>query len=303
LRLYVAGRLNYDTVVQVDRLLERGRKYVGRVLTEGFGGTGANIAIAAARAGAREVRLLAAVGEDLAERAIAFLRSEGVDTRHVAVLKGASGRAIILVDSSGESTIVTLPGVNNMLSLEHVPRDVGEVDGVVVANVPLDVAKSIVVQTTSTQAVFMDPGASWNPFELAEEVRGECFVLPNKREFDHHANSASFSRRCITIVKMGSQGAIAYIYTKRKVIAVSSLPVEKLGIRIASTSGCGDVFTGVFSVIYLESKSLEKALLYATIAAGLKTAKPLSFDSPRRVELEEAVEELSKHVSLYESSL
>jgi len=302
LRLYVAGRINYDTVILVDRPLERGRKYVGKVLVEGFGGTGTNIAIAAARTGARDVHLFAAIGDDLAEKALAFLKSEGVNTEHVMIFRGSSGKALILVDNLGEPVVVTLPGVNNLLTPEHVPRDIGEADGVIVANVPLSVAKSITMQTTSSQAIFMDPGALWNPFELAEEVKGECFLLPNKREFDHHKNSASITDRCITIVKMGSQGSAAHIHSRRRIITMSSLPIEKLGMKIVSTSGCGDVFTGVFAEIYLESKSLEKALIYATIAAGLKTTKTLSYDSPKRTELEEAVEKYSKYLSVNETS-
>jgi ribokinase len=303
LKLYVTGRLNYDTVIQIGAPLERGRKYVGSVVAEGFGGTGANIAVAATRAGAGEVYLLAAVGEDLAEKAIAFLRGEGVNTRYVKVFREATGRAFILIDSSGESTIVTLPGANNLLAPEHIPKDIGEASGIVVANASLSVAKSIVTQATDAQVIFMDPGTLWNPFELGKEVRGECFILPNKHEFNQHTSFTSVDEHCITIVKKGIEGAVAYVYQKKRAIAVSSLPLEELGMKIVSTSGCGDVFTGVFSVIYLESRSLEKALLYASIAAGLKATKPLSYDSPKRVELEKAVEKLSKCIAIHEYSL
>ncbi|MCI4435770.1 MAG: hypothetical protein JHC33_03020 [Ignisphaera sp.] len=302
--LLVAGRINYDVVIRVDGSIEKGKKYVGSIAVEGFGGTGTNIAIAVARAGGR-VFIFGAIGEDLADKALRFFNSENVDSRFLVKVPGVSGRAYILVDSSGEPIIVTIPGANQLLKPEHVPRDMSIFRGVILGNIPYEVAKEITARANSSHVVFMDPGIAWNPLELARDVKGECFTLPNEYEYLWYLSKIDpyEDRKCIEVVKMGSRGAEAKIHNKKKIIRVSSFPIEKLGLEIVSKSGCGDVFTGVFAAIYLESRSIEKALLYATIAAGLKIVKPLSYDAPRRAELDNIAEKYSSYVSIDEEEM
>ena len=302
----VAGRINFDIIISVDGYIERGKKFVGRIVAEGVGGTGANIAISIARAGIKDVSLIGVVGKDLAERIINALKREGVDTKYVFIANEYTGRAYIFVDPSGEATIVSVVDPNTLLKDLNIPDDVLETENAyVIANTSRDVALKILRKCNKeNKVVFFDPGPAWNPFELiaeAGEAKYECFVIPNEYEFmAYQRKLISFDnipKSCVVIVKKGVRGSETYDLRNRKVLRVSSLPLKKLGLEVKSTAGCGDVFTGVFAATYLEKRNLEEALIYATVAAGVKATRILSYDSPKRDELIHLVE---KYRSLLE---
>src|SRR5438552_18372548 len=88
-RIVVVGSTMIDLVAFAERLPEPGETLVGTRFLQGFGGKGANQAVAAARFGAT-VALVNAVGDDPNGRAIlANLAEQGVDTHDV---HGRAGR-------------------------------------------------------------------------------------------------------------------------------------------------------------------------------------------------------------------
>ncbi|GAA1482123.1 ribokinase [Gordonia sinesedis] len=111
----VVGTLNMDLIVTVDRRPEVGETVLGRSLTERPGGKGANQALAAA--GQVATVLIGAVGDDDAGRRMRDAqRAGGVNTDHVVVHDGVSGRAVIEVDASGDNRIIVISGANAELS-------------------------------------------------------------------------------------------------------------------------------------------------------------------------------------------
>ncbi len=86
--IVVLGGLNYDFVLQADRLPRPGETMEGRRFYTSGGGKGANQAVAAARlAGpATAVRKVGRVGDDAEGRALlAVLAGDGVDCAGVAI--------------------------------------------------------------------------------------------------------------------------------------------------------------------------------------------------------------------------
>ena len=84
-----------------------GETVTGARLERMPGGKGANQAVAAARLGAR-TRFVGRIGTD--DLALRSLEREGVDASGVVRDEGESGVALIVVDASGENTIVVAPG-------------------------------------------------------------------------------------------------------------------------------------------------------------------------------------------------
>jgi ribokinase len=79
----VVGSVNIDVVLRCDHLPGPGETVLAGPVNEGFGGKGANQAVAAARLGA-PTRLIAAVGDDArGEAARTDLAAQGVDTTGV----------------------------------------------------------------------------------------------------------------------------------------------------------------------------------------------------------------------------
>src|SRR5271170_6473345 len=105
-RIAVVGSANTDLTTFIDRFPKAGETIFGEKFDLGFGGKGANQAVAAKLCGA-EVFMVARVGSDLFGPAtVQNFQRLGIDTSHVRQLEGvSSGVAPIFVDSSGQNRI------------------------------------------------------------------------------------------------------------------------------------------------------------------------------------------------------
>src|SRR5262249_20177971 len=112
--IVVIGSANIDLTTFTDEFPRPGETIFGREFHLGFGGKGANQAVAARRCGA-EVSMVARVGDDLFGSAyIDNFKEHGIDTTHVKVTAGvSSGVAPIFVDGAGQNRILVVKGAND----------------------------------------------------------------------------------------------------------------------------------------------------------------------------------------------
>ena len=108
------GSINSDVVYAVPRIPAPGETLATRGREVFLGGKGANMSVAAARAGAHCIHI-GAVGTD-GTWARDRLTEYGVDTRHLEVVEGDMAEAIIMVDPGGENAILLHPGSNHAIS-------------------------------------------------------------------------------------------------------------------------------------------------------------------------------------------
>src|SRR6476646_6002252 len=120
-RIAVAGSANIDLVTYTDNFPRPGETIFGREFSLGFGGKGANQAVAARLCGA-EVAMVARLGDDLFGPAnIENFAARGIDTSRVLTTHGvSSGVAPIFVEPSGQNRIWVVKGANDRLT----PADV-----------------------------------------------------------------------------------------------------------------------------------------------------------------------------------
>jgi ribokinase len=110
--IVVVGSINMDLVSRASHIPRPGETVLGTNFQMHSGGKGANQAVAVARLG-HPCILLGKVGDDaFGQQLLSALRQYGVDTSHVDVIPGISGTASILVEDSGENSIVVTPGAN-----------------------------------------------------------------------------------------------------------------------------------------------------------------------------------------------
>src|ERR1700693_2713706 len=117
----VVGSANVDLTTFNDVFPRPGETIFGKKFDLGFGGKGANQAVAARLSGA-PVAMWAKVGSDLFGPAtIKNFESQGIDARHVRIAEGvSSGVAPIFVDASGQNRIIVVQGAHDTLSPEDV---------------------------------------------------------------------------------------------------------------------------------------------------------------------------------------
>jgi ribokinase len=305
--LVACGAINWDISCFVERLPVPGEEVTIKNISRVSGGTGANVAVAAARIlGAKEVTLIGALGkDDIARQQIAALQTEGVITGGIhQIAEEESGQAYIFVDQAGENVIASHLGANARLSPEHlnkaqVKQQLQKCRGIILTDPHLDVAKELVnLARRRDIPLLWDPGILMNSNReallslvkeaevlfLNETEASALLGAENSKASVQRLQELGFSNH--TVLKLGAQGAVMLDSASGRVIEVPALPLEKLGLNVVSTVGCGDVFAGVFAAYYVMGNGLEQSLIMASAAAGLNATRSETRGSPDRAALE-----------------
>src|ERR1700737_4029500 len=120
-RIAGVGSANIDLTTFTNQFPKPGETILGQRFDLGFGGKGANQAVASRLCGA-EVFMVARVGSDLFGPAtIENFKKLGIDASHVKQVEGvSSGVAPIFVEPNGQNRIFVVKGANDRLK----PADV-----------------------------------------------------------------------------------------------------------------------------------------------------------------------------------
>ena len=306
--LVVCGAINWDISCFVERLPVPGEEVTIKHITRVSGGTGGNVAVAAARIlGAKKIVLIGALGkDDIAHQQIAALKDEGVITEGIDHIAGVeSGQAYILVDQTGQNVIASHLGANARLGLAHlnkaqVKQQLQECRGIVLTDPPLKVAEELInLAKRRDVPVLWDPGILINPNrEALQSLAKQAEVLfLNETEANALLGTDELNTGLQrlkelglgnhTVLKLGAQGAAMLEPASGTLIEIPALPLNKLGLNVINTVGCGDVFAGVFAAYYIMGANLQKSLIMASAAAGLNATQPETRGSPGRANLEE----------------
>jgi len=315
-KLVVCGAINWDVSCFVEHLPAPGEEVTVKHVTRVSGGTGANVAVAAARIlGAEQVALIAALGEDdIGHEQVATLNAEGVITDGICHMPGEeSGQAYILVDQQGQNVIASHLGANAKLCPEHlnnppVNRMLRECQGLVLTDPPLDVVTALISLAKRHRIpIFWDPGIltshGWEALRpLAKQAdviflnEAEATALFGTAEQDtilRGLQQLEFGNH--TVLKLGAKGAAMLEPATGTLIEVPSLPLKDLGLHVINTVGCGDVFVGAFAACRALQASMQESVIIASVAAGLNATRPETRGSPDRATLE-ATEQRSRNL-------
>jgi ribokinase len=292
----VVGSANIDLVTYTDDFPRPGETIFGREFSLGFGGKGANQAVAARLCGA-EVSMVARLGDDLFGPAtIENFRSFGIDVSRVLITPGvSSGVAPIFVEGSGQNRIWVVKGANDRL----LPADVDaagdllrRADFIILQlEIPLEtVYYTLRFAREHGIRTILNP-APGQKLDLAELAHAD-YLIPNETEAEALCGSPvrtldearvaaeSLVQKGVrrVIVTLGANGAI--LVTREGYHHVPPFQVKSV-----DTTGAGDAFIG--SLAYnlasgmAEIEAISRANLYAALSTtGSGTQK--SFVSRER---------------------
>lgn len=293
----VVGSANIDLTFRAARLPRPGETVFGTGYYRGFGGKGANQAVAAARLGA-DVAFVGRVGTDEFGRAIRDqLTAEGIDVTFL--LDDAdrpTGTAAILVDDAGENAIVGVPGANLGLTPEDVRAAAGLLASSAIVLAPCEtmietIAEAFRVARAAGCTCVLNPAPARDlPAELLTMLD---VIVPNESELraltgrptdalDDVAAAADVLRgrgpRTV-IVTLGSRGALI-------VAADGRTHVAGVPVTAADTSGAGDAFCGALVAALATGEPLIQAARRANVVAARSVTRPGTQASfPRREEM------------------
>lgn len=275
------GSINADHVYAVPHIPTPGETLAATALDHGLGGKGANMSVAAARAGARVVHI-GMIGAE-GDWCVAELASYGVECRHVAQDAGPSGHAIIHVDGKGENVITVFAGANARQDLARIEAALGQAgpgDWLLLQNE----TSHQVEAAQLAQALGVQVAYSAAPFE-AEALRRvlpyASLLLLNEGEFAAlGAAGIALPADCATLVTQGAAGAEWRQGETR--MQQRGFPVEAV-----DSTGAGDCFAG-YVVAGLEAgRGPKEAMAIAAAAAALSVTRPGAAGAvPDRAEVE-----------------
>ncbi|MFV2062424.1 MAG: ribokinase [Chloroflexota bacterium] len=275
----VAGSINVDLIVGVDRLPVPGETVNGHRFVQQGGGKSANQAVAASRVGA-DVTLIGAVGgDDLGTAALVALADEGVRTDACRTIEGDhTGLALIIVDDAGENQIAVAPGANARVDAAMVRETLAALkpSASTVVLVSLEFGDDA-VEAILEWAVRWHLRAIVNPAParpLSDAILAARPILtPNATEAamlsgsdDVEAAGRILSERsgAAVIVSLGAAGALLWSDD-----SVSHLPA--FSVEPVDTTGAGDALNGILAAGLARGVPLGAALRWAVAGAALST--------------------------------
>ena len=297
-RIAVVGSANTDLTTFGDSFPRAGETIFGKSFDLGFGGKGANQAVAARLSGA-DVAMVAKLGNDLfGEATVKNFASFGIDTSHVRIVDGvSSGVAPIFVEPNGQNRIIVVKGANDTL----LPADVDAaattlrgVDTIILQfEIPLETVYYTVQFARKHNIRCIVNPAPALPADLGELAAADYFV-PNETEAEVIAgipvHSIEEAKKCAAallqkgfrkvILTLGARGSLLASAEGAEVVAPFSVAPK-------DTTGAGDAFIGSFSVFLAEGLPEKEALLRANLYAALSTLRVGTQKSfPKRAEFE-----------------
>lgn len=281
-RIAVVGSANIDLTTFTDRFPKPGETIFGQSFDLGFGGKGANQAVASRLCGA-EVFMVARVGSDLFGPAtIENFKKQGIDATHVKQVNGvSSGVAPIFVEPSGQNRIFVVKGANDALK----PADVDAaadllktVDCIVLQfEIPLEtVYYCVSFARKNGIRCIVNPA----PAQLVDlkAFTGLDYFVPNESEAETitgmSVKTVDEAKECAekllaggvkrVIITLGANGSL--LASREGMEHVPAFSVKSL-----DSTGAGDAFIGSFSVFLGEGLPEREAVRRANLYAGLST--------------------------------
>jgi ribokinase len=283
-RVAVIGSANTDLTTFSDTIPRAGETLFGQRFDLGFGGKGANQAVAARLCGA-EVLMVAKVGDDLfGEATIENFASFGIDTRHVKTVPGVStGAAAILVEPNGDNRIIVVKGANDELraaDVDAAASQLRQVDTIILQfEVPLEtVYHAVRFAHTHGIRCIVNPAPAL-PADLTRLSQAD-YLIPNETEAEQlsgrSVRTLDQARDCANeLLRQGFQRVVLTLGSRGSLIAgpQGTVHVAPHEVEAVDTTGAGDAFIGSLAVFLAEGLPETDALAAANLYAALSTTR------------------------------
>jgi ribokinase len=281
-RIAVVGSANIDLTTFTGRFPKPGETIFGDSFDLGFGGKGANQAVAARLCGA-DVFMVARVGSDLFGPAtIENFKKQGIDATHVKQVEGvSSGVAPIFVEPNGQNRIFVVKGANDRLK----PADVDAaaellktVDCIVLQfEIPLETVYHCVRFASKNGIRCIVNPAPAQPVDL-KALEGLDYFVPNESESETIAgmpvrNVEDAKKVAEKLLTSGVKRVIITLGANGSLLAgrdgMEHIPA--FSVKSVDSTGAGDAFIGSFAVFLGEGLPEREAVRRANLYAGLST--------------------------------
>jgi ribokinase len=281
-RIAVIGSANIDLTTFCDRFPKAGETIFGQKFDLGFGGKGANQAVASKLCGA-DVFMVARVGNDLFGPAtIQNFKNLKIDATHVKQIDGvSSGVAPIFVEPNGQNRIFVVKGANDLLK----PADVDAAAAllktadcmVMQFEIPLETVYYCVSFAKKNGIRCIVNPAPAAPVDL-HSLSGLDYFVPNENEAETitgmPVRNVEDAKKCAEKLLSGGVKRVIITLGSNGSLLASSDGMEHIpafSVKSVDSTGAGDAFIGSFAVFLGEGLAEREAVRHANLYAGLST--------------------------------
>ena len=286
-KICVVGSSNYDLIAYTDRMPKIGETIHGNKFEMGFGGKGANQAVAAAKLGA-DVTMVTKLGEDVfGKETLENYKKLDMNEKYIYFTdKASSGVAPISVDSTGNNSIIVVAGANNLLTEDEVEAARSDIANSKVLICQMEILLNV---TKKALQIGREEGVTtvYNPAPAPKEGIPEDVIAladifcPNETEAEiltgmsvETVDEAVAAGRALLekgpkmiIMTLGERGCL--IIEKE-----SFKHVETEKVKAIDTTGAGDSFIGSFGYFYAAGFDVEESVKRANKVAAASVQKP-----------------------------
>jgi len=283
-RIAVVGSANTDLTTFADAFPRAGETIFGSSFDLGFGGKGANQAVAARLCGA-DVVMVAKLGADLfGEATVKNFASFGIDTTHIRLVEGvSSGVAPIFVEPNGQNRIIVVKGANDTLKpadVDAAAEALGQVDAIVLQfEIPLETIYYTVQFARRHKIRCLVNPAPALPADLTQ-LTGADYFIPNETEAEVitglPVHSIEEAKSCAAdLLRRGFSRVVLTLGGRGCLLCTSQGAnlIPPFTVTPKDTTGAGDAFIGSFSVFLAEGEGENEALSRANLYAALSTQR------------------------------
>lgn len=276
----VIGSYAQALVLTADRIPLEGETLTGWDYRETYGGKGSDMAVQAARLGAKVV-YLGAVGND--SHGIAFRElasSEGIDVENLRVVQDKpTGVGLIIKDNAAHNVIVVDPGANDCFTPDDVDNVVGSLASCEVVLAQLEIPKQ-----TALRAMHLAKRAGrisiLNPAP-AVDLRGVDLsdidvITPNETEAKvilGYPADADLSVRELAdeLIDAGARAVVMTLGSRGSTVLTEkeSWVIPPVDVDPIDSNGAGDSFNAGLAVGLSRGLSLVESAEYASAVSGL----------------------------------
>lgn len=297
MQIFNIGSLNIDYVYNVEHFVRPGETLSSEKRSVFPGGKGLNQSIALKKAGA-DVTHIGIVGND-GQFLLDTLQNADIDTSSIKRTDGASGHAIIQIDSTGQNCILLFSGANHTFDKSFILsalKNAKENDILLLQNEINCLNDIFSIAKEKKLLIAFNPSPFNNTIKalpldyvwlwILNEIEGE--EITNKQEPSDIINALSkLNPQSNILLTLGKKGAI-YKETNSNPIYQSIIESDTV-----DTTAAGDTFTGFFLSTLSKGDSAEKALLYATAASSIGVSRVGASSSiPTLSEVESLLEKI-----------
>lgn len=281
-KVCVLGSINMDLVVKVNEIPRIGETILSKSFEKIAGGKGANQAIAARRCGA-EVSMIAKIGKDENGKILkSKLEEDKISTECVFEdEKEATGMAFIMVNESGNNSIVVVSGSNMAINEEEIDTSIQKIKEADIVIAQFETAEEMTLKVFK-KAKELGKVTILNPAP-AKKINDEILkvtdiIVPNETEAEvltgvtvnnlDEANEAGkvFLEKGVkfVVITLGSKGAAVIGKDFCEIV-----PAYK--VNAIDTTAAGDSFIGGVSS-KLDFKNINKENLIDAVSFGNKVS-------------------------------